>query len=259
MSDLRVGSMVTEDNGEGAAVVMVHGLGGTSNSFQSLMPVLSGYRVLRPDLPGAGRSAYRPGIASMDGLAICLTECLQAAGIGKAHFVAHSMGTLVCQYLAARSPDIVASLVLFGPMLEPPAAARTGLKDRAEAARRDGMAGIADAVSSGSVSAASRTANPVTQTFVRESLMRQDPAGYASHCQILGEALAADHSAIQCPTLLVAGENDPVTPVDMASALSSRITDSRLVVIPAIGHWMMIEAVDTSAELLRGHLDGITS
>lgn len=260
MTDLRIGSMVVEDAGEGpAAVVMVHGLGGTSNSFQTLMASVDGWRVLRPDLPGAGRSAYRPGLSGLARLAVSLKDCLRAAGLERAHFVGHSMGTMLCQYLAAESPGMVSSLVLFGPILEPPVAARQGLKDRAEAARTGGMAGIADAICQGSISEASRKANPVIAAFVRESVMRQDPAGYASHCEALSEARPADHSAIRCPTLLVAGDKDPVAPVDMGRRLQERINGARLEVVPGVGHWIMVEAPVRSAELLRAHLESSAS
>lgn len=259
MTDLTLGSMVIEDAGEGASVVMVHGLGGTSNSFQTLVGALEGFRVLRPDLPGAGRSVYRPGLSGLQRMATVLGDCLGAAGLTSAHLVGHSMGTLLCQYFAARNPDAVSSLALFGPILEPPAAARQALKERAEAARTRGMAGIADAVSTASVSEASRRANPVTAAFVRESLTRQDPNGYAAHCEALSEAPAADHSRIRCPTLLIAGENDPVAPVDGVRRLQDSIDGARLEIIPAVGHWMMVEAPERSAELLRAHLDGAPS
>ena len=255
MADVRLGSLVTEDEGDGPAVVLVHGLGGDSNSFQTLMGALEGYRVLRPDLPGAGRSALRPGVPGLKGLASALRDALRAAGIARAHFAGHSMGALICQHIAAETPDLAASLTLFGPILEPPAAARQGLQDRADSARTEGMAGIADAVSTASVAAASREANPVTTAFVRESLMRQDPAGYASHCEALSAAQAAEHGAIRCPTLLVAGEHDPVAPVAMVQALEAAIGDATLEIIPGIAHWMMIEAPQRSAELLREHLD----
>jgi pimeloyl-ACP methyl ester carboxylesterase len=256
MTDLRIGSTVIEDVGEGPAVVMVHGLGGTSNSFQTLVGSLEGFRVLRPDLPGAGRSAYRPGLRGLERMTVFLKDTLRAAGLERAHFVGHSMGTLLCQYLAAESPDSVSSLTLFGPILEPPAAARQALKERAEAARTAGMAGIAEAVSRASVSEETQRTNPVAPAFVRESLTRQDPAGYAAHCEALSEATAADHGRIRCPTLLVAGDEDPVAPVDSVHRLQERIEGARLEIIPGVGHWMMVEAPRRSAELLRAHLDG---
>lgn len=259
MADRHLGSLVMEDQGEdqgqGAAVVMIHGLGGSSNSFESMMEGLDGYRVLRPDLPGAGRSALRPGKPGLRGLASAVGDALRSAGVERAHLVGHSMGTLICQYLATAAPERVLSLTLFGPILKPPPAAQTALKERAQTARRDGMAGIAGAVAGGSVSAASRADNPVVTAFVRESLMRQDPAGYAAHCEALSEAAAADHPAIQAPTLLVAGENDPVAPLAMAQQLNRQIAGSALEVIPSVAHWMMMEAPRRSADLLRTHLD----
>lgn len=251
--------MLVEDAGDGPALVMVHGLGGTSNSFQTLMAAAGGHRVLRPDLPGAGRSAYRPGLRSLERMADALKDCLRAAGLDRAHFVGHSMGTLVCQYLAAAEPKMVSSLILFGPILEPPVAARQALKERAEAARTSGLSGIADAISTASVSESSRSANPVTAAFVRESITRQDPAGYAAHCEALSEAPAADHAAIRCPTLLVAGENDPVAPVDMVRRLGEQIDGARVEIIPGIGHWMMVEAPGRSAELLSAQLEASAS
>jgi len=258
MTDLRVGSMVVEDTGGGAPIVMIHGLGGTSNSFQTLITALGGYRVLRPDLPGAGRSSLRPGVPGIGGMASAVKDCLQAAGIDRAHFVGHSMGTLICQHIAAGNPEAVASLTLFGPIAEPPVAARAALKERANAARTSGMTDIAEAISRATISEKTQTGDPVVATFVRESLMRQDPVGYATHCEALSEAVAADHGAIRCSTLLVAGASDPVAPVDMARQLRDRIAGARLEIVPDTGHWIMVEAPRRSADLLREHLDGVT-
>ena len=255
MADIRLGSMVMEDTGAGPPVVLIHGLGGSSNSFHTLMAALQGYRALRPDLPGAGRSALRPGLAGIRGLAGAVRDLMRAAGVSRAHFVGHSMGTLICQYLAAERPEAVGSLTLFGPILEPPPAARQGLKERGAAARAQGMAGIADAVATGSVAPDSAAANPVTAAFVRESVMRQDPMGYAAHCDALSVAEAADHASIHCPTLLIAGGVDPVAPVEMARRLSERIAGARLEIVPGVAHWMMIEAPKRSAELLRAQIE----
>ncbi|MEX2408459.1 MAG: alpha/beta fold hydrolase, partial [Rhodovibrionaceae bacterium] len=185
MTDIRLGSLVAECHGEGTPVVMIHGLGGSSNSFQPLMAVLDGYQVIRPDLPGAARSALKPGLPGLKGLAQAVRDLLRTQNLGRAHFVGHSMGTLICQHLAVESPDLVDSLTLYGPILEPPPAARDAIRERAATARKDGMAGIAEAISQGSVAQA---ASPAMRAFVRESLLRQDPAGYAAHCDALAAA-----------------------------------------------------------------------
>ena len=252
MTDVRLGSMMAECHGSGPAVVLVHGLGGTSNSFETLMPALDGFCVLRPDLPGAGRSALRPGRPGLPGLVAAVRECLRAQGVSRAHLVGHSMGALICQHLAAAAPELASSLTLFGAILEPSPAARDALAARAREARTAGMAGIAEAVAAGSL--APGAAGGVACAFVRESLLRQSPAGYAAHCEALAAARAADHPAIRCPTLLVHGAEDPVAPPAMAKKLRGLIDAARLETLPGAGHWPMLEAPAHAAELLRGHL-----
>jgi pimeloyl-ACP methyl ester carboxylesterase len=259
MADFRLGSLVAEIAGDGPAVVMVHGLGGSSNSFQPLMAGLDGRRVIRPDLPGAARSALRPGQPTLMGLCQALRDLIRACGVTSAHLVGHSMGTLLCQYLAAAEPKLVTGLTLYGPILEPPAAARAGLKERAALARRDGMAPVADAVSQGNLSPATRRNNPAAIAFVRESLLRQDPAGYATHCEALADAWPADHRAIVCPTLLVAGADDPVAPPEMARRLAGLIRGAELEILPDCGHWPMIEAPAAALRLLERHLKETTT
>ena len=252
MTDVRLGSLVAERYGAGAAVVLVHGLGGSSGSFELLMPALDGYCALRPDLPGAGRSSLRPGRPGLAGLAGAVRECMRAAGAPRAHLVGHSMGALICQHLAADAPEAVASLTLFGALLEPSLAARTALEERAREARAAGMAGIADAVAAGSLGPGS--AGGAAAAFVRESVLRQPPAGYAAHCEALAAAHPARHEAIRCPTLLVHGADDPVAPLAAAKRLRDAIAGARLETLPGIGHWPMLEAPGRAAELLRGHL-----
>jgi pimeloyl-ACP methyl ester carboxylesterase len=259
MTDFRLGSLVAEIAGDGPAVVMVHGLGGSSNSFQPLMLGLDGFKVIRPDLPGAARSALRPGQPGLMGLCQALHDLVRACGVASAHLVGHSMGTLLCQYLATAEPKLVTGLTLYGPILEPPEAARAGLRVRADTVRRDGMAGTADTVSQGSLSPATRRSNPAAVAFVRESLLRQDPAGYAAHCEALAEAQPADHAAIACPTLLVSGADDPVAPPEMARRLAGFIQGARVEILPDCGHWPMIEAPAAALRLLDGCLKETTT
>ncbi len=250
MVDIKLGSMVSEVAGDGPVVVLIHGLGGSSNTFQPLMPSLHGFRAIRPDLPGAGRSDMRPGLAGLKGLAAAVSEMLRAQAITAAHFVGHSMGTVICQELAVSQADLVTSMTLFGPILEPPPAARQALQARAEEARKNGMAGIADAVSNVSLSATTKERNSAVVAFVRESLMRQDPAGYARHCEALADMRPPDHSAISCPTRLVTGAEDVVAPPQMGEQLAQRIAGSELHVLPNCGHWTMMEMPSEAAEHL---------
>jgi pimeloyl-ACP methyl ester carboxylesterase len=135
----------------------------------------------------------------------------------------------------------VRSLVLFGALAEPAEATRSGLKARAELARREGMAGIADQIVQNALSAATRATQPAAVAFVRESVMRQNPEGYARTCEALARTEAVDARLIAAPTLFVTGDADTVNPVSVARDLTDRIRGSKLVTVDRGGHWLTIE------------------
>jgi pimeloyl-ACP methyl ester carboxylesterase len=241
MSSQTIERMAVEVQGSGDPVILVHGLGGTSNTFEPQIVVFRNHRVIRPDLPGAGRSRTPESALSIEGFAAALARLAQVLGAERAHFVGHSLGTIVCQHLAVMEPRLVRSLALLGPLAAPPDAARGALKERAAKARGEGMSEIAETVKTGSVAAASREEVPAAAAFVRESLMRQCPEGYAKTCEALAEVKAADAERIGCPALLITGEDDPVAPPSIARALGERIKGAQVVVLPRCGHWTGIE------------------
>jgi pimeloyl-ACP methyl ester carboxylesterase len=241
VTDVLVGSMRLEVAGDGRPVVFIHGLGATSSSFQPMLTEFSGFRCIRPDLPGSGRSPRPSEPVTMAGLVDAVIELMKAAVGAPAHLIAHSMGTLVAQHVAARAPETLASLTLFGPIGEPSDAARERLRDRARLVRRDGMIAVADVVAAGGLSSGTKETNPLAFAFVRELHLRQEAEGFAQSCEALAGASAADHRAIRHPTTLVAGEDDSVAPPTAAQALADRIKGARLKVLPRCGHWTPLE------------------
>jgi len=149
---------------------------------------------------------------------------------------------------------MVKSLVLFGPLLAPPDQARANIRGRAAKARQEGMQGIADALLQSSVSSESRAKRLAAVAFVRESLMGQNPDGYARSCEALAEAQAADTSRITCPTLLVTGDEDVVSPPQSVRVMGQKISGSRVEVLRGCGHWTPVEKPDECIELLKQFL-----
>jgi len=91
-------------------------------------------QVIRPDLPGSGRSPTSARL-SLEDFADAVAKAVTALGIGRANFAGHSMGTIVCFHIALRNPKLVKSMALLGPLLAPADAGRQGLRERAAAAR----------------------------------------------------------------------------------------------------------------------------
>jgi 3-oxoadipate enol-lactonase len=156
--------------------------------------------------------------------------------------------------ITAENPGLVASLTLFGALTEPPDTARTALFARATTARTAGMAGIADQIIAATLAPRTHAENPAAVAFVRESILRQPPEGYARHCEALANARAVDLRRINAPTLLVTGDCDPVAPVSMARQLADGIAGATLKVLDRCGHWATVEQPRICAQLLADHL-----
>ena len=233
--------IAVEEHGDGDAVVMIHGLGGTSNSWHPQVGPLSRFfRVVRLDLEGSGRSPAT-GTLSIASFVSDVVAVMDELDIPAAHLCGHSMGTIVCQHLAAAQPERVKSLALLGPLAEPPEPARQAIRDRAAVARKNGMVPIADSLVEVAISAETSAHYPAAAAFVREILMRQDAEGYARTCEALADAMSADLASISCSTLLITGDEDGVSPPPAVKALKERIKGSRFFVLPGCGHWTPIE------------------
>lgn len=252
--------MAVEDEGEGDAVLCVHGLGGSANTFTPLMPALSRHRVLRVELPGSARSQRVEGALSIERFVEAVLSACRRLGVARAHLVGHSLGTIVCQHLAVAAPKLVRSLCLFGPLPAPGDAARAGIRARAGKARGEGLAGmheITGALLQGALSAETRHRQPLAVAFVRESLMRQDGEAYARTCEALAAAEAAPLDRIEAPVLLVTGDEDGVAPPQAVRAMAERLhaaASRRVVVLPRCGHWTPIERPEDCARELRDFL-----
>jgi len=234
--------MACEIIGTGEPVVMVHGLGGTGNVWGPQAAALQRYyKVVRPDLVGSGRTPLDDGEVTISRLVQDMVALLDELAIGTAHLVGHSMGTIICQHLAAWHPERVRSLALMGPIAAPPEPARAAIRARAEKCRAEGMIPVADAIVQGGTSAETKAARPEVAAFVREILMRQDAEAYARTCEALAAAEAADPARIRCPTLLVTGDEDATSPPAATQALAARIAGARLLILPRCGHWTPIE------------------
>ncbi len=259
-----IDKMAVDVEGEGEAVVMLHGLGGSMNVWTPLMPVLEGYKLIRIEMPGSARSSkahalseHTPhkGKLSADVLAQCVLDVCASLGVQQAHLVGHSWGTIICQYVAVKAPRLVKSLCLFGALPQPYPAMREGMTARAPVARANGMFEMALGISQAALSASTKETQPVTVAYVREGVAAQDPDGFARNCLALAEAKSTQLEEIKCPVLLITGDEDLVTPLSSARELIVRVPQAKLEVFNKCGHWPTLERTDASRRLIRDFLD----
>ena len=234
--------LAVEIDGAGPAVLMVHGLGGTSNFYQVQAQALADrFQVMRVDSAGAGRSPVAEGI-SIGSHADDLAALLGQLGISAAAVVGHSMGTLVVRTLAARHPELVSRLALLGAVAEPAEAGRQAQRDRAATVRDNGTAAVAPGIVANALSETTRRDKPEVAAFVRELIMRQDPEGYARNCEALAGATDPGPVDPGLPLLLITGSDDKTGPPAVSQALADAHGSATVAIIDGIGHWTALEA-----------------
>lgn len=244
-----------EQHGTGPAVIMVHGLGGSSNTFQpQALALAKEFRVVRPDLPGAGRSASQEA-GSLTSVATAVIALADRLEVGSFHLVGHSLGTVICQIVAAEHARRVLSMTLLGPLAEAAPAARTALAERAERVRREGLDWFVDGYIANSLAKKTNESNPAVGAFLRESLMRQTPTRYADFCEELARHNAVPLSRIEAPTLLLTGDEDKVGTVPVVTAMSQQLPQARMHVLKECGHWLTVECPVEVNSALSQHLE----
>jgi pimeloyl-ACP methyl ester carboxylesterase len=160
------------------------------------------------------------------------------------------MGTLVARDLAARNPDRVSALALFGAVRVPAEAVRQAQRDRAAVLRAQGTAPVAAAVVAAALSESTRRDKPEVAAFVRELIMRQHPEGYARNCEALAAATDPGPVAAGLPLLLITGTDDTVGPPQASREIADVHGTATVEVLPGIGHWTTLEAAGPVTDLL---------
>jgi 3-oxoadipate enol-lactonase len=232
--------------GEGLPIIFLHGLGGTSNVWHAQRVALSKCaKVITLDLPGSGRSAKGERNYTMERWADQAAGLADHLQLDKFVLVGHSMSTILAQKCAAKHGQRMSGLVLCGPLTELPAAGKEAFTKRAETVLKEGMIAIADQVLAGALTPATREANAVLAGLYREVLLANDPPSYAAQCQALINGSArADQANIRCPTLVLLGDQDAVTPLSMARAIAAAVANCTIKIIPATAHLTMAERPD---------------
>jgi len=103
--------------GSGEPLVLIHGFPNDSTAWDNVVPGLSQhYRLILPDLPGAGQSPLLEAAPSMALLADAVKEVLDHENIGKALFIGHSMGGYTAMQIASMYPEMVQGISLVHSM-----------------------------------------------------------------------------------------------------------------------------------------------
>jgi pimeloyl-ACP methyl ester carboxylesterase len=236
------------------AVIFLHGAGfdRTLWRLQTRWFAHHGRTVLAVDFPAHGWSEG-PVLPNVAAMADWTAAVLDASGLPSAALVGHSMGALVAIEAAARFPAKVRALALCGVAAEMPVHPEMLDSAKANTLKVQELMtfwGMGNALHKGGMVSPGLWLR-------REALAvlaRNEPGViYAdlAACNVYKDAMARAAN-VKCPTVLVLGDGDLMTPAAKAKPLAAAIAGARTVIVPSSGHFMMVERPDETLEAMKG-------
>jgi len=235
---------------EAPPLILVHGAGGNHQHWGAAIRNLRGADVHALDLPGHGRSSGS-GQQTIADYAAFVVKFMDALGLERAIVAGHSMGGATAVTAALDYPQRVAGLILVG----------TGARLRVLPKILEGT--LSDFENTVELICQYAYARQAPRELVRQGLQRMlqvapqtihDDFAACNACDITGRL-----GEIRCPTLVVCGTEDTLTPPKYASFLAEHIAGAELKLVEGAGHMVMVEKGEevsgiVAAALLRWSL-----
>jgi 3-oxoadipate enol-lactonase len=228
--------------GEGPDLVLLHSLLIDRSAFSRVVPSLAtDRRVHLVALPGFdGSSAAGPGIEDH---ADRIAEALRVLDLGSGSAVlGNGFGGFVATALAARHGALFEKLLLVDTAARFPQQARSAFALMAEKVAAGGMGAVAEIAARRIFHEAYLADHPEAIAERRTVLMRFNPDAFITACRALERVdLSSMLSHVVNPTLVVVGELDAATPLDLARQLAQGIRGANFVLLPGCGHCPPLE------------------
>jgi len=243
--DIAGRAIAWREAGQGPALVMLHGIGGASASWEyQLTHFADRYRVIAWDMPGYGGSSGLAGAApGVDEYVSALVALLDALGETKIHILGQSVAALIAARFAARHPERTWSFIF--------AHGLTGFGGLSAAERETARAGrleVFDALGPMRFAYEKGPAimSPSVSDEAREKavgIMAQiKPAGFHQAVEMLAAAnFFADAPKITAPSLVLCGADDPVAPEALCRSVVAALPQAVFHLLPGVGHYAALE------------------
>lgn len=245
INDLEVNFKI---GGEGMPLLILHGWGGSSDSWLKVQEILSlrGVEVICPDLPGFGKSQMPIAIWGTENYADFILNFAKAVGLERFFLLGHSFGGGVAARFAAQFPEKIESLILCGSAI----VRKRKLTFRQKSARFLAKIGRVFAKLSFAKRLIYRIAGS-RDYFEAQGIMKE------VFKKITAEDLTSFSASIKTPTLIIWGQNDKVLPVNDAFLLNKMIPDSEIEIIPGAKHGPQFTHPERLSEIILNFINPV--
>lgn len=239
---------------EDAPLLVLGGSLGTTRAMwrPQVAELASRWRVLAFDHRGHGASEVPTGPYTLDELGADVLALLDEVGADRVSYAGLSLGGMIGMWLAAHAPERIDRLALLCTSAYlPPAQAWL---DRARTVRSAGTGAVADAVVARWFTPAFAQAQPDIVADLVKGLAAVPAEGYAGCCEAIAAMdLRPVLSRIGAPTLVIAGADDPATPVTHSETIVAGVPGARLAVVEPGAHLASVEQAAEVNRLLAEH------
>jgi len=232
------------EGGAGEPLLLVHAFPLTADLWRPQLDAPpAGWRLVAPDLRGFGEASGASPARTVDDHVDDLVELLDALSIEQAVVGGVSMGGYIAFALWRRAPERILGLVLADTRAEPDTdEARAGRGEMQREVREKGATAVADRMVPRLLGAAAQRRTGLVEG-VRRMIESASPEAIvnALECLMARPDSVPTLATITCPTLVVVGDEDEITPPAGARSMAAAIAGARLAVIPGAGHLSSLE------------------
>lgn len=248
--------MYYEETGQGAPLLLIHGLGSSMRDWEMQVPYFSrNFRVITLDVRGHGQTDKPAGPYSIPLFAEDTAEFMKILQIESAHVVGISMGGMIAFQLALIVPERIRSLVIANTGSE--LIVRT-LRDFLMVSQRKLIVRLLGMRKMGEVLSKRLFPEPGFEELRRifvERWAENDPRAYRDSMQgLLGWSVTDRLSSIHCPTLILSADQD-YTPVAIKEAIVAKMPNAKLAVIPNSHHAVPVERPEEFNQIVGEFLE----
>jgi pimeloyl-ACP methyl ester carboxylesterase len=248
-----------EQKGSGTPLVLLHGALSDSRVWRRQLDELSdNYTVVAWDAPGCGKSDDPPKEFLLSDYADCLAAFIHGIGLKKPHILGLSFGGGLALSLYQQYPAIPRSLILASAYAGwagslPPEVVEERLRNGIKQSKLP-----PDQVVEAWMPTLFDDSVPAEIVNEMAAIMSEfHPAGMKAMLNAFAKAdLSPVLSTITIPVLLLYGETDQRSPLNIARNLNKNIPESQLVIIPETGHVLNLEAHGIFNKEIRNFLEG---
>jgi 3-oxoadipate enol-lactonase len=241
----------------GSPVLWIHGFPLAAGMYEKQLAI-DGVRHLTFDLPGFGQSPAAE-ISTVDDYARLALEVLDAAGIDRAIVAGFSMGGYIALALARLAPERLRGLILIDTReTADTEEARKGRYATIEKVKAEGTASVVDSMLPKMLTPG---APETMRDRVREMMSSASADGVAGALRAMAERPDSSEllPRIDVPTLIVVGEEDPITPPADAERMARAIPNATLVRLARAAHLSNYERAEEFNEAVREYVSAVSS